>query len=100
MVVRSLKTFLVVAGAAWLCSAAVGCSPVQPAAAADEPPSNAIAVQLGAVGRGELQRRIRASGTLYLKSEADLSFKVGGVVTRVAVDAGSRVRRGQVLATV
>lgn len=100
MVRRSLKTFLVVAGAAWSYSAAVGCSPVQPAAAADTPPSNAIAVQLGAVGRGELERRIRASGTLHLKSEADLSFKVGGVVTRVAVDAGSRVRRGQVLATV
>jgi RND family efflux transporter MFP subunit len=33
------------------------------------------------------------------KSEADLSFKVGGIVTRVLVDDGARVRKGQLLAT-
>jgi RND family efflux transporter MFP subunit len=57
-------------------------------------------VSLGAVNRGPLLRRIRASGTVHLKSEADLSFKVGGLVTRVLADAGTRVRKGQVLATV
>jgi RND family efflux transporter MFP subunit len=35
---------------------------------------------------------------LRLKSEVDLSFKVGGVVTAVLVEEGATVRRGQLLA--
>ncbi len=41
---------------------------------------------------------IRAVGVLARKVEADLSFKVGGIVEVVAVRAGDRVVRGQVLA--
>ncbi|HKU40589.1 MAG TPA: efflux RND transporter periplasmic adaptor subunit [Polyangiales bacterium] len=80
--------------------AAGGCKAVETARAVDQPQLEAIPVQLGDVAHGPQLRRVRASGTLHLKSEADLSFKVGGVVTRVLVDAGSRVRKGQLLATI
>jgi multidrug efflux system membrane fusion protein len=80
--------------------AAGGCNAVERARAADGPHAEVIPVRLGQVAHGPLQRRVRASGTLHLKSEADLSFKVGGVVTRVLVDAGTRVHKGQLLASV
>jgi RND family efflux transporter MFP subunit len=40
------------------------------------------------------------TGTLGAKEEIPLAFKIGGVVTRVAVDAGAAVREGQVLAEI
>src|SRR5262245_37086669 len=80
--------------------AAGGCKAVETARAVDQPQVEPIVVQLADVAHGPQLRRVRASGTLHLKSEADLSFKVGGVVTRVLVDAGTRVRKGQLLATV
>jgi RND family efflux transporter MFP subunit len=40
------------------------------------------------------------TGTLGAKEEIPLAFKIGGVVTRVAVDAGAAVRAGQVLAEI
>jgi membrane fusion protein, multidrug efflux system len=39
-----------------------------------------------------------ASGTLGTKDDVPLAFKLGGVVSRIAVDAGDRVTAGQVLA--
>jgi RND family efflux transporter MFP subunit len=39
-----------------------------------------------------------ATGTLGPKEEIPLSFKIGGVVSRVLVDAGARVRMGATLA--
>lgn len=41
---------------------------------------------------------VRASGRLAAKAETRLSFKVGGIVQRLYVDEGQRVRPGQVLA--
>ncbi len=46
-----------------------------------------------------LARPIAATGTVAPKDEIALSFKVGGVVARIAVDPGDVVRRGQTLAT-
>jgi multidrug efflux system membrane fusion protein len=80
--------------------AAGGCSGVEAAQAADRPAESAVSVHLARVTHGPLTNRVHASGTLHQKAEADLSFKVGGVVTRVAVDVGNRVKRGQVLAVV
>jgi RND family efflux transporter MFP subunit len=40
------------------------------------------------------------TGTLGAKEEIPLAFKIGGVVTRVAVEAGQAVREGQVLAEI
>lgn len=42
---------------------------------------------------------VTATGTLAVKEEAPLSFKIGGVVEAVGVDVGDVVRTGQVLAT-
>lgn len=78
-----------------------GCHAAAPDAAAAEPPRDphpAVAVRLASVTAGPVERPIRGTGTVRLKSEADLSFKVGGVVAAVLVDEGARVRKGQVLA--
>jgi RND family efflux transporter MFP subunit len=45
-----------------------------------------------------IAREIRAVGILAPRDEIRLAFKVGGVLDRVDVDAGDRVRAGQVLA--
>jgi membrane fusion protein, multidrug efflux system len=81
-------------------AAAGGCSGVEAAQAADRPAEAAVSVHLARVVHGPLANRVHASGTLHQKAEADLSFKVGGVVTRVAVDVGNHVKRGQELAVV
>lgn len=58
----------------------------------------AIAVRAGAIGRGPVSRPVRGTGIVRLKSEVDLSFKVGGVVTAVLVEEGAAVKKGQLLA--
>jgi RND family efflux transporter MFP subunit len=45
-----------------------------------------------------LDDEVRAVGLLVPRDELRLSFKVGGVIERVDVDVGDRVRAGQVLA--
>jgi RND family efflux transporter MFP subunit len=45
-----------------------------------------------------IPREIRAVGILAPRDEIRLSFKAGGVLDRVDVDVGDRVREGQVLA--
>lgn len=42
---------------------------------------------------------LTVTGTLAGKEEVSLAFKIGGVIERIAVDPGQRVRAGQVLAT-
>lgn len=46
-----------------------------------------------------LTRPVVATGTFGPKDEIALSFKIGGVVERVGVDAGASVRAGQLLAS-
>lgn len=41
---------------------------------------------------------VEASGTLVSKTEATLSFKIGGVIERIPVEKGQAVRKGQALA--
>jgi RND family efflux transporter MFP subunit len=78
------------------------CSVAPPDAAAAGPPATlaapAVAVRLAEVGRGPVSRPLRGTGVLRLKSEADLSFKLGGVVAAVLVEEGATVKRGQLLA--
>lgn len=76
---------------------AAGCE--HTAARAAEPAAErVIPVTLTHVVRGPLKRSVRAAGVLKEKRELDLSFKVPGVVTRVLVDEGARVKQGQLLA--
>ncbi|MET0286007.1 MAG: efflux RND transporter periplasmic adaptor subunit [Polyangiales bacterium] len=59
-----------------------------------------IPVRLAEVERGTLEVPLRGSGTLGARHELDLSFKVGGVISQVSVEAGARVRKGQLLAVI
>lgn len=56
-------------------------------------------VRVAAVTDTMLAPVVRAAGTLGSRDEITLSFKVGGIAARVAVDEGDRVTAGQVLAT-
>ncbi len=70
-------------------------------AADDEPETETAATIPVRVAQPSLRRTqppITLTGTLGAKEEIPLAFKVGGVVARVAVEAGARVREGQVLA--
>jgi len=75
---------------------ASACASTSAAPAAPEAPT--VPVRAAPVERGPLSAPIRAAGTVHPKDERALAFKVGGVVARVRVEAGDRVRRGQVLA--
>ncbi|MFA6130582.1 MAG: efflux RND transporter periplasmic adaptor subunit [Candidatus Omnitrophota bacterium] len=62
------------------------------------PPETVIPVQMANVVPAGQDATVTASGTLGAKDEVTLSFKIGGIVGRVLVDDGARVKRGQVLA--
>ncbi|MHB0964615.1 MAG: efflux RND transporter periplasmic adaptor subunit [Gemmatimonadaceae bacterium] len=62
------------------------------------PPETVVPVQMAEVVRAGQDATVTASGTLGAKDEVTLSFKIGGIVGRVLVDDGARVKRGQVLA--
>lgn len=97
---RSLAAVLVLASVATL----PACKAATPEAAASEhapgavPAAPAVAVRLADVTRGPVARPVRGTGMLRLKSEVDLSFKVGGVVAAVLVEEGATVKKGQLLA--
>jgi len=80
--------------ASLLLAAACSSSRAAPAPAEDAP----IPVRAVPVARGALPAPVRAAGTIHPKDERLLSFKVGGLVARIRVEEGDRVRRGQVLA--
>jgi RND family efflux transporter MFP subunit len=74
--------------------AACGGEPSPPATAnGSSAPVRTAPAESAAVGAG-----VRAVGILGPRDELRLSFKSGGVVERVSVDVGDRVRAGQVLA--
>ena len=52
------------------------------------------------VGRTTLKSTVSATGTITPKREEDLSFSSSGTVTRVAVDVGDKVTKGDVLAKI
>ena len=87
------------AAVAALALATAGCA----GPAAEAPPyrraTAARPVRVAAIVDSALTRPVSGTGTLGAKDELTLSFKVGGVIARVLVDAGDRVHRGQVLAT-
>jgi membrane fusion protein, multidrug efflux system len=79
---------------------AQGCSR---GAAAEQPDATASAVPVRVVTLGASQQpassgAITVTGTLAGKEEVALAFKIGGVISRVAVDPGQAVRAGQILA--
>jgi RND family efflux transporter MFP subunit len=93
-----LRSLLPLVPLAFVLAACRGAAP--DAAAAESQAQVGTAVRMGKVERDPVVRPVHGTGVVRLKSETDLSFKVGGVVTSVAVDEGARVKKGQVLARI
>ncbi|HEV7347636.1 efflux RND transporter periplasmic adaptor subunit [Telluribacter sp.] len=62
------------------------------------PEEGTIPVQLATVETAVRTEPIFVSGTLASEEEARLSFKIGGIVSRIYVREGQAVRKGQLLA--
>ncbi len=77
-----------------------GCDRAVPEAVAHTADPAPRPVTLASVGRGPVHRPIRASGLVAARHNADLGFKVGGVVAAVVVEDGAHVKKGQVLARI
>jgi RND family efflux transporter MFP subunit len=75
----------------------VGAS-VAPAAEKAAPAARAVRVHVEPVDYTTEAVPVRVVGVLARKREAELSFKIGGLVAEVNVRVGDRVTRGQVLA--
>lgn len=58
----------------------------------------AIPVKLDSVKVKKIQVPIRTSGILAPVSQMKLSFKTGGIIAKIFVDEGERVKQGQLLA--
>jgi RND family efflux transporter MFP subunit len=83
----------------WIFLTASACSP-------DKGPTDnlltepqAIEVTTIAVQSSELHQKIELTGLLYAQNEARLSFKTGGVISKIYVDEGQQIKEGQLLAT-
>lgn len=59
-----------------------------------------IPVKLMAVNSGSPEEKIEATGVFTTDDETLLSFKNGGVISRISVKEGDPVRKGQLLASV
>lgn len=89
---RPVHLFAVIASSI----AIAGCDTTADSQAPPEPTPVSIAQAF----EGPAAPAIRTNGLLANKDEIRLSFKVGGVVKRVAVQEGERVRRGQRIAEI
>ena len=78
----------------WMCNTQA--KEVTPKPVIDE---SAIAVKLAVVKEGSYSRPIISSGLISTEIESRLSFKTGGVISRIYVTEGQSVSAGQVLAT-
>lgn len=98
-VFRSLGVTAKLGGAVALATAAVfavACSPAKETPPPKAPPP--IAVRIAKVLREPRSQPITGTGVLSSKAEMKASFKLGGIVSRITVDEGDQVKRGQVLA--
>ncbi len=56
-----------------------------------------VEVQLATVGREDLQAKVSANGTIQAQKKVDLSATIAGQITRLAVEEGDAVEKGQFL---
>jgi multidrug efflux system membrane fusion protein len=61
-------------------------------------PDSALPVEVVSVHYSEYAKAVRISGLLENKSEQSLGFKISGLVSKVYVDEGQFVKKGQLLA--
>jgi len=66
---------------------------------ATERKSESIPVKVAEIGKGIADERLESSGYLSTEDEARLAFKVGGVIDRIYVKEGEKIRKGQLLAS-
>ncbi len=90
MELRLILTVLAAAGAAAACRGAAG--------ETSKPAPAAAVVRAVPVAEEMVAPPITGTGVLMPKEAVALSFKIGGIVSRIAVDAGSSVRAGDTLA--
>jgi len=60
---------------------------------------SAVAVRLAAVESGEYSLPVTSSGLISTETESKLSFKINGVVSKIYVEEGESVIKGQLLAS-
>ena len=65
---------------------------------ADAPAARAAPVRVAPAESVAIGHEVRAVGVLAPRDEIRLAFKIGGVIDRIAVEAGDPVQRGQLLA--
>jgi membrane fusion protein, multidrug efflux system len=63
------------------------------------PVDQAVPVRVAAIRDTTIALPVTATGVLAAKEEVPLGFKIGGVISRMAVEEGDKVRVGQLLAT-
>jgi len=68
-------------------------------AATIPPGDDPITVKLQPVVIGNYSRNLQYSGLIASNAEARLSFKIGGIVSKIYVKEGDRVSKGQLLAS-
>lgn len=62
-------------------------------------PDNSIdSSKIAAVERGDIARSVVATGKIEPRSKVEIKSKASGIVKKIYVDYGDRVREGQVLA--
>lgn len=61
--------------------------------------SAAIKVRVTEIARETISIPVHSSGTIASSEEMKLSFKIGGVIAKISVKEGDKVRKGDLLAT-
>jgi RND family efflux transporter MFP subunit len=61
--------------------------------------AEAIPVKIVLLSQAEVSRSVHSSGQFTTDDETMLSFKTGGIIDRIYVKEGDRIRKGQLLAT-
>ncbi|MCC6241658.1 MAG: efflux RND transporter periplasmic adaptor subunit [Gemmatimonadaceae bacterium] len=98
-----LRSVSFMASAALLAVSAAACAKGDGANAASDAATTTAAapipVEVATVQSGNTAQAVTATGSYVSRDEIPLSFKIGGVIARVAVDQGATVQRGQLLAS-
>jgi RND family efflux transporter MFP subunit len=94
------KRFVAVVGMLVLVAVCAACGPAAPPSKAGDgdKAKGPRPVRVVAAGEGRLPRTIVVTGTLAADEEVVAGFKVAGRVSEIAVDLGTPVRKGQLLA--
>lgn len=74
-------------------------TPPQGGGPSSEHEGTPIAVRITEVKEGEFSMPVVSSGLITTGTESRLSFKTGGIVTKILVDEGEGVTKGQLLAS-